>query len=461
MTSVARLEDTGRIALSVSQRIAEYAVSCGYGQLPPATVTDAKRLMLDTLAVAWGGADAPGSEPVYRMIAGQEGRGDSQVWARPGRIPAASAAFVNSMFGAALDYDAVNTVHADVVALPAALAVAERERISGRDFLAAYVIGSDLCCRLGGAITGQHKGWFTTSIFGVFGAAVAAAKAMKLDAEQVRHALGIALSQASGTQQANIEQALTKRLQSAFAARGGVFSADLAGHGITAPREAMEGKFGLYHLYQEGDPFRVLDGLGERFSLGNTALKKYPCCACSHAALEATLTLVKEHDLRPDDVTEIQVLHSPMMHRLVGAEFNPSENPQVTAQFSVQYAVASALLRRKMGISEIQEDAILEPAIREITRRVRVVVEETSRATRSPATVTISTKKHGRLVLRQDRFPWGPEDIPEEEALRVKFDSCMDGSRKPLSGKGRGLLVARVRNIEDVEDMSGFFSGIS
>src|SRR5690606_24312363 len=102
-----------------------------------------------------------------------------------------------------------------------------------------------------------------------------------------------------------------------------------------------------------------------------------------------------------------------------------------------------------------QDAAILEPEIRDITRRVRVVVDETSKATRSPATVTISTKKHGKLVLRQDRFPWGPDDIPEEEALHAKFDSCMDGSTMPLSDKGRELLVARVRGIEDIEDMSG------
>ena len=293
---------------SISQSIADHVVACGYAGLPASAVRAAKTLMLDTLAVAWGGSNAPGSGDVHGLLAEEGGRGDSSVWAYGGKLPATSATFLNSMFGGALDYDGVNTVHADIVALPAALAMAEREHASGKDFLAAYVIGSDLCSRFGASITGTHKGWFTTSIYGVFGAAATAAKLLRLDATATRHALGIALSQSAGTQQSNIEQALTKRIQGALAARAGVFSALLAGRGITAPREAIEGKFGLYALYQEGNPLKVLDGLGTHFEHENTAIKKYPCCACSHASLEAALHLVREYDLKPADVSAMSVI---------------------------------------------------------------------------------------------------------------------------------------------------------
>lgn len=177
--------------------------------------------MLDTLACAWAGRDAPGAPEAHGLVAADGGTPEATVWGYGGKLPAASAAFLNSLFGAALDYDAVNTVHADVCVLPAALAVAERQRASGKEFLAAYALGADLASRLGGSITGQHRGWFTTSIYGVFGATAAAARLLRLDEATIAHAFGIALSQASGTQQANIEQALTKRLQSAFAARAG------------------------------------------------------------------------------------------------------------------------------------------------------------------------------------------------------------------------------------------------
>lgn len=460
MATIATRPQTVPAAQSISQSIAEHVVSCNYAALPASSITAAKRLMLDTLAVAWAGTSAPGAGEAHALLAEEGGRGDSSVWGYGGKLPIAAATFLNSISGGALDYDGVNTVHADVVALPAALATAERERANGKDFLAALVIGSDLCARFGGSITGAHKGWFTTSIYGGFGAAATAAKLMRLDATATRHALGIALSQAAGTQQSNIEQALTKRLQGAFAARAGVFSAQLAQRGITAPREALEGRFGLYALYQEGDPLKILDGLGKHFEHENTAIKKYPCCACSHASLEAALGLIREYDLKPADVTAIEVTHSTFMHRLVGAPFNPGDNPQVSAQFSVQYAIACALLRRRMSVADLEDGAIHDPAIKPIVERTRVVVDDSLKSSRAPASVSIATRQHGTLSRTTEKFPWSPEDPPTAAALQEKLDACFTAGVKPLTAEKKSLLIERVRDIETVPDMSRFFAGI-
>jgi len=447
-------------ARSISQSIAEHVVAFDYSQLPASAAQAAKTLILDTLAVGWAGTTAPGAPEAHALLTEEGGRGDSSAWGYGGKLPVASAAFLNSISGGALDYDGVNTVHAEIVALPAALAMAERERSSGKDFLTAYVIGSDLSSRFGSAITGTHKGWFTTSIYGPFAAAAAAAKLLKLDATATRHALGIALSQAAGTQQSNIEQALTKRLQGALSARSGVFSAQLAQRGITAPREAIEGKFGLFALYQEGNPLRILDGLGQRFEHENTAIKKYPCCACSHASLEAALGLIREHDLKPADVTAVEVTHSTFMHRLVGAPFNPGDNPQVSAQFSVQYAIACALLRRRMSVADLEDAAILDPAIKPITERVRIVVDDTLKSSRAPASVKIMTRQHGTLARTTEKFPWSPDDPPAAPALQEKLDACFAAGVAPLDAAKKARLIERVRNIESVPDMSKFFAGI-
>src|SRR3546814_2661323 len=110
--------------------------------------------MLDTLGVAWAGSGAPGGEAVHRLVAKEGGREESAVWAFGGRTTATSAAFLNGMSAAALDYDSVyepGSVHPDIVALPAAWAVAERQHASGKEFLAALVVGRDLICRLGKA----------------------------------------------------------------------------------------------------------------------------------------------------------------------------------------------------------------------------------------------------------------------------------------------------------------------
>src|SRR3954471_1803068 len=445
---------------SISQSIAEHVVGCDYAALPASSITAAKTLMLDTLAVGWAGTTAPGAPEAHALLKDEGGRAGSSLWGFGGKLAAAAASFLNGISGGALHYDGVNTVHADIVALPAALAVAERERASGKDFLAAYIIGSDLCSRFGGSITGAHKGWFTTSIYGAFGAAAAAAKLLKLDATATRHALGIALSQSAGTQQSNIEQALTKRLQGALSARAGVFSAQLAQRGITAPREAIEGKFGLYALYQEGNPLKILDGLGQRFEHENTAIKKYPCCACAHASLEAALGLIREHDLKPADVTGMEVTHSTFMHRLVGSQFNPGDNPQVSAQFSVQYALACALLRRRMSVADLEDSAILDPAIQPIAERIHIVVDDALKSSRAPASVKIMTRQHGTLARTTEKFPWSPEDPPAPAALQEKNDACFAAGVAPLDAAKRARLTERMRDIENVPDMSRFFAGI-
>ena len=204
----------------------------------------------------------------------------------------------------------------------------------------------------------------------------------------------------------------------------------------------------------------MLEGLGEHFEHESTAIKKYPCCACSHASLEAALSLVREYDLKPADVTAIEVTHSPFMHRLVGSPFNPGDNPQVSAQFSVQYAMACALARRRMSVADLEDSAILDPAIREITQRVRIVVDETNKSSRAPATVSMTTRKHGTLTRTTEKFPWSPQDPPAAAALQEKLDACFAAGVAPLTPERKARLIARVEAIEGVADMSGFFTGI-
>ena len=214
----------------ISRDLAQHIAGLRYEDLPDYAVRAAKQFMLDTLAVAWAGSNSPGCADAHAMLADEGGRADGTVGAYGGKLPAPAAAFANSMFAAALDFDSLGRdapSHVNIVVLPAALALAERRHVSGKEFLTALVAGSDLMCRLGVACESQgpSKGWFYTSVHGVFGSVAASARLMGLDAVGIRNAIGIAFSQAAGTQQANIEPSLTKRMQSGFASRSGVFAA--------------------------------------------------------------------------------------------------------------------------------------------------------------------------------------------------------------------------------------------
>src|SRR4051812_13530548 len=382
---------------TVSGRLAQHVVSTRVEDIPVAALESSKRLALDTLAVAWAGSSAPGVREACELLREEGGKPEAIVWAFGGKLPARAAAFINGTSAAALDYDAMRatergSVHSDSVVLPAALAVAEREHASGSEFLAALVLGNDVVTRLGAASELPHKGWYHTSIYGIFGAAAAAARLLKLDVDATQHAFGIALSQAGATQLPSMSFSLAKRFSSAFAAHAGVFSALLAARGITAPREAFEGKFGFYNLYQAGDAAALFADIGRIYPHVETAIKKFPSCACNHTAIEAALYLVREHDVAPAEVTAVEVTISPYVHRLVGAPFEPGADPQVTAQFSVQYSVACAILRRRLSVADIQDSAVLEPNIGNLARSIKVIVDE-QRGNSRGATVRITSKR--------------------------------------------------------------------
>jgi 2-methylcitrate dehydratase PrpD len=284
----------------------------------------------------------------------------------------------------------------------------------------------------------------------VFGAAAAAAEAVRLDAAETRHALGIAFIQASGTQQANIEPSLTKRMLSAFAARAGVYAATLAKRGITAPSEVIEGPFGLYQLYQDGDPERLLDGLGERYDNANLSVKKYPSCGCNHTAIEAMLKLVCEYDLKPEDVKSIEVTIGPYLHRIVGGPYDPSGDPQVAAQFSILYSVACVLVRRRLGLEEIEEPAARDPMIGAQIPKISLRVEPAYH--RRPRTRSGEDNHYQPRHARMPRRPCAGQPRGAHDRARSpgKVELVFSTRRRAAEGRpDRAAERARARARDD------------
>lgn len=450
---------------TVSGRLAQHVVGTRLEDIPADALESSKRFALDTLSVAWAGTLAPGVQGAYELLKEEGGNPESTVWGFGGRLPARAAAFINSTSAAALDYDGMRatergSVHSDSVVLPAALAVAERVHASGGEFLAALVLGNDVVTRLGGASMLPHKGWYHTSIFGIYGAAAAAARLLKLDAEKTQHAFGIALSQTAATQLPSMSFSLAKRFSSSFAAHAGVFSALLAARGITAPREAFEGKFGFYNLYQPGDAAVLFAEIGRTYPHVATAIKKYPSCACNHTAIEATLGLVREHDVKVEDASALEVTISPYVHRLVGAPFEPGNDPQVAAQFSVQYSVACALMHRRLSVADIQDDAVLEPALGALSRSVRVIVDD-KRGNSRGATVRITSRRHGLLEKHVEHIPGGSELPITPAEFDTKLRECAQSGIAPLGEARLNALAARVKAVHECADMAEFFADIT
>ncbi|HEX2825101.1 MAG TPA: MmgE/PrpD family protein [Burkholderiales bacterium] len=450
--------------LSISQRLAAHVAGTRWEDLSKDALDAAKRMTLDTLAVAWAGADAPGIESVRTLMIEEGGAAHGSVWTTAVRLPARVAAFLNSAASAALDFDGMRatergSVHADSVVLPAALAVAEREDRSGRELLEALVLGNDVVTRLGAASALPHKGWYLTSIYGIFGAAAAAARLMRLDAEATAHAFGLAANHAAATQLPNIERSLAKRYSSSFAAHDGVLAASMAACGITAATQAFEGRSGFYDLYQNGEPALLFDGLGRTWPHVHTGVKRYPSCACNHTAVEAALYLAREFAPDSQDIVSADVTISPYVHRLVGAPFDPGEDPQVAAQFSVQYSVAVAMLRKRFGVADIAPGAVCDPQTVRFARSIEVRVENAWGNSRA-ATVALTTRRHGRREHHVEHIP-GSEKAPlSERDLSDKALDCLQAGPAPLDRERAERLIATILTLETLPDANALLAGV-
>ena len=443
------------MAEALGARLADWVSALRFEDLPTPVVAGAKRLLLDTLSVGWAGSACPGIDDLHAHAKAKAGVAEAGVWAFGGRLPAGEAALVNGAMAAALDFDTVHDLagsHSDIVVLPAVLALAERERLTGREFLAAYAAGSEALVRLSLALTAR-PGWFYSSVLGVFGAAAASARALRLDATRTRHALGIALSRAAGTQLTLVERSLTKRLQSAFAARDGVEAAQLAAIGVTAPARMFEGAGGFSALYGEVDAAKALEGLGRHWSFTALTFKKHASCYCNHAAIEAALALVSRHGVRAGDLAEVTVRLTPFMARLVGADYAPGDNPQVAAQFSARYSVASVLARGRFAVEDILPAAATDAAVLALAGAVRIEVDESQSGKFLPATVRVRTRdghSHAATVTELAGTPRLPFSDGE---LRAKALACFAGGVQPLDCDAAGRFAARIAAVDEITDM--------
>ncbi len=445
---------------SVSRELAQWVGALQYTDLNAQIIQDAKRYLLDALAVAWAGSRAIGTEPVHAWIAAQGGKPESRVWLTGEYLPATAAAFINGIYAAALDFDSVHdqaTAHPDIVIIPALLALADRQPMHGKDFLTAYIAGAEAHVRLCMGI-GHNPGWFMTSTLGVFASAAISARVLGLDANGIHTAMGIALSRAAGTQQSLVEGALVKRLQSAFAARDGVEAAFLAQCGITAPKQMFEGERGFDNLYEPLDRARTLGGLGQSYLLQTLTLKNYPSCFCNHAAIVATERLVAQHNLSIEQLAEVTVRLTPYMNRLVGAQFSIGDSPQVAAQFSVQYSIASILLRGSFRLQDIDTDAVLDPAVMECIKKIKIEIDQTESGKFTPATVIIQTKAGEHLSCTINEIPGTPAHPLDDEQVRTKAMICFTSGPFALTDAQARKLIARIDAIDTFNNMQEFWN---
>lgn len=412
---------------------------------------------LETVVLGIAGADGPGVDATDRLARMECAAGAATVWRGGGPLTPSAAAWVNAVAASALDQDTLyGSVHADAVIVPVVIAVGERMGASGADVLDAHAVGTEIMCRLSDAAVPPQKGWTPTSVFGVFGAAAAAGRLMGFSADRVRDAMGMALSLAAGSQQTNVDKVLAKRLQPGFAARHGILSALAAEAGLSGSVNWLEGRSGLWSLYQPGDQARLLDGLGRTFRLRETIRKIYPVCSCSHAAMHALSGLMAARALDAESIRRVSVRITPFMNHMVGGAFRPADNPVLSAQFNLAYGLACIALRKGCNLSDLEVPRITDPAIAAFCDRIDITVDERQTGELAPAVIEVRTENE-TFLGRSDVMP-GSMDCPMTEAqFDAKLTDCLglvDTETAQASATALKRVVRDLGEQENIHDLT-------
>ena len=440
--------------------LAEHVCQTPFADLPREAVLATKRDILDTLGAALGGSVAPGIAELARLVKGWGGREESSLWLLGGRVPAPQAALVNAAMGHALDFDdtfdRAGNIHPGISVLAASLAVAELHGgVSGRDLLLAVTLGLDVSCRLALAAT-VDRGWHRTAAIGIFGATAAAGKLLGLTVEPMVNAFGIAYSQAAGNRQCIVDGALTKRLQAGQAASSAVLSAVLAGEGFTGAREVFAGRFGFFPMYQpDGYDLKAIDdSLGSVFRGVEISFKPYPCGRPNHAILDAALELYQRLDLATADagagIAEVVVTANPRTYREQLTPDNKRRRPTqvVEAQFSIPFLVAAALLRGRVGISEVA--GVSDPQVLALAARIRGVMREDAPAGWARLEVR---RADGRTASLETMGPSGSPEKPLSDAqLQDKFRDCAAHAVRPIPPEKVEQAIRLIDHLDDSPD---------
>jgi 2-methylcitrate dehydratase PrpD len=398
-------------------------------------------------------------EPAARIVRGTiDGTGDCHILGTSRRAGAADAALANAVAAHALDYDDmcfVSMAHPSCALVPAALAVAEFSKASGRRLLDGYVVGFELECRLGSVMNPRHyhsRGWHCTSSIGTIGAAASAAHVMGLSAGEVTHALGIAASLACGLKE-NIGT-MTKPLHAGAAARNGVMAALLAKNGFTASEEAIDGPQGYLAAMDSERPAEALAqacaDLGRRWEIDDTGItvKLYPSCAATHPPLDALLDLLRGHGITAGDIKAIAVEVDTMTPRLL---IHDRPATGLEAKFSMPFCASAAIVYGHPTVDTFDEAHIQDPRIQALMPSVSMRINPAfdSAANLSQAHVSIQLTDGRTVSQRADGARGYPGRLSDED-LAAKFLGC---ARRSLSQARAERALAAARSIDGADSL--------
>jgi 2-methylcitrate dehydratase PrpD len=445
-----RTRDRTVTGAGLTRNLAAQAQAVRYELLSPEARALVRQCMLDYVAVTLAGADEPLATMVLAEMQEQGGATSATVFLHGGRLPALSAALVNGTASHALDYDDVNlaiTGHPTAAVMPGLLALAEEMHASGADLIAAFVAGYELQCRAGLLVAPAHyhHGFHATGTIGAFGAAAACAHLMKLDAEGIANALGIAGTQAAGLR--SLFGTMCKPFHAGKASQNGALAARLAKRGFVARPDVLECEQGFARTHSaDFNPERALAPPPLGLHLRANLFKYHAACYLTHAAIEAARKLKAEHAIAAEQVTSVRI----RVDRACAGVCNIAEPcTGLEAKFSLRFTMALALAGADTSkLSAYSDEITQDGAMNQL--RDKVSVEFMSGWPITLTEVEIALSDGRTVAARHDSGAPAPDVDEQGRRLEEKFTALV---APLLGGKRADTLRATIGRLGELEDV--------
>ena len=444
---------------TILEQIAERIVSFDLEAITPQAIMLSRTAIIDTLGVTLAGAIEPCTTNLLRTPGVASAPGICTIFGTAQKTSALDATFINGTASHALDYDDFSQPmggHQSAPLVAPLMAIAEERGASGLQLIQSYVVGIETEIRLARAVNFYHydKGWHPTATLGVFGAAAASGHLLGLSAKKQAIALAIAASFASGIK-ANFGT-MVKPLHVGQSARNGLLAALMADAGYDANPEALEHHQGFFNAFNGkgnydaklifenwANPLEVLSP-----SMG---LKQFACCGSTHPAVTMALQLRQEETFNPQDIEKVDIL--PHRRRLPHTN-NPDPQTPLAAKFSVQYAVARALVNGAVRLDDFEGEAHFDSNVRAIMAKT-TAMPHPDMPDDSPdqfGAEVIVALKDGRTVARRINSLVGRGgDYPlTSDELWEKFNDC---AKRVLPANEIPALFAKLESLEKIKNI--------
>jgi 2-methylcitrate dehydratase PrpD len=429
------------VSQSVAEQLAERVAAIDVQRLPPAVRDTCERLLLDVVGLC---VAARGSDYVTAAHLAWPDAGPATVIGFAETCSAAGAAFINGTAAHGEDFDDTfegGPVHAGAVVVPAVLAAAEQEGLSGTAALLGIAVGAEVVCRLSLVVPkAVHKaGFHPTAVFGAIGAAVGVGAALQLGSRQLVDAMGVAGSMASGIIEYLADGSWTKRMHPGWAAQSGLRAALLARAGFTGPRTVFEGVHGLFHGFahtRDGNYGALLDGFGERWEMQTLAFKPYPCGTMMHPYIDCARRL--HGRIEPYEVVELVCeVGEGTVHRLWEPLAEKRHPPNgYAAKFATPYGIAVGLVKGDVGLDAFTDAAVGDPAVQALAAKVRYEIDPANPYPNAYTGHIRARLRDGRLIEeRQPHLRGGAREPLSRAELEAKAASNL---------RSGGWLEARI-----------------